>query len=225
MQWSQSEVSVMYHLTEASLAYSHGFKLGKDAVLRAGIGSSINSNVITSISPSLTQGPVQFKEGSDLNVSFRAGLSVHFSKVYGALGVFNALFQNIKAMDNVKFANQTMFTAEIGAKLPIFTKQIKKWSWSAQPYVKLYNEGAMEFIAGSFLNYGLLQIGADIGSFGASHVSAGFHSRYIRVNYAYSLATSGIRYYQGSKHEVALRFILPNKTESANYMGQVYRGF
>jgi len=85
-QWSQAEMSSIAHTTEASLAYSHGFKLKEDLILRAGVAGRLHSNVITNYAPGPTVDPIIYN-GSDLNLLFDAGISLYAEKMYWAIGM------------------------------------------------------------------------------------------------------------------------------------------
>lgn len=230
LQWNHTEVAPYILRNSGALAYSHGFRLGSNWILRAGMRGRVYSHILGDLTNWFTHPGPYPAPGNDLMFSWDAGLSLHHNQGYFALGSFHHNPTYLKALDGFMFHLTTpAFTGELGAVFALPSKKEKNWKWSLQPFFKVYSAGGLFFSAGMFVNYGPLQMGAMMTSAQSMRIAIGLNHKYLRLSYAYAgynMALSSVNRYSGTpNHELALRFILPGKDKEAGFMKNVYRGF
>lgn len=232
LRWNRADYYRDFHQHSGTLGYSHGFQIGSNMILRAGIKGRLNAHVLNSSVgwPIGTQGATIYS-GNDLQFNWDAGVSLHRKHFYAALGFAELTPLYIQQFPGMRFYTpRNMLSAEAGGVIPLDEEKEGLWKWSFQPYAKVYfNSGMSRASFGTFVNYGPIQAGLMVSGGHGVLPSLGFNSNYFRMGYSYinrMLAFGSFNYYRNDAyHELALRFILPGKDKEANFMKTVCRGF
>lgn len=224
LRYNNSKSPVTKRGHDVSLSYSHGFRLKDHVILRLGGRARLRSTIFQTAF--FQTGP--FLRGEERVLNFDVGVSLHAKKFYAALSGTNLTdnaFRTVEGLNYSKFGFVLM--AEAGAQFELTKKANTKWNRSLQPYLRfnLFNRYYENTSLGSYINFGPAQIGLFLSTNDYVLGSIGWTTPYFRIAYTYHPlpGLSPINRYQ--KHELALRFILPDKRKEANFMGKVYRGF